>query len=46
VLGNREIAGRLFIGNATVKSHINRILAKTGVTDRRDAIAYARRLGR
>jgi DNA-binding NarL/FixJ family response regulator len=45
-LSNREIAGRLFIGNATVKTHINRIFAKIGVTDRRDAIAYARRLGR
>jgi DNA-binding NarL/FixJ family response regulator len=45
-LSNREISGRLFIGNATVKTHINRIFAKIGVTDRRDAIAYARRLGR
>ncbi|MDN3360093.1 response regulator transcription factor [Actinomadura sp. DC4] len=42
-LSNREIAGRLFIGNATVKTHINRIFAKIGVTDRAAAIAYARR---
>jgi DNA-binding NarL/FixJ family response regulator len=43
-LNNREIAGRLFIGNATVKTHINRIFAKIGVTDRGGAIAYARRM--
>ena len=43
-LANREIAGRLFISNATVKTHINRIFAKIGVTNRGDAIAYARRL--
>ena len=40
-LTNREIADRLFIGNATVKTHINRIFAKIGVTDRAGAIAYA-----
>jgi ATP/maltotriose-dependent transcriptional regulator MalT len=40
-LSNREITARLFIGNATVKTHINRIFAKIGVTDRRGAIAYA-----
>jgi DNA-binding NarL/FixJ family response regulator len=38
---NREITARLFIGNATVKTHINRIFAKIGVTDRQGAIAYA-----
>jgi DNA-binding NarL/FixJ family response regulator len=42
-LTNREIADQLFIGNATVKTHINRIFAKIGVTDRGGAIAYARR---
>ena len=41
-LTNREIAGQLFIGNATVKTHINRIFAKIGVTDRDGAIAYTR----
>ena len=29
-LSNREIAGQLFIGNATVKTHINRIFNKMG----------------
>ena len=43
-LNNREIAGRLFIGNATVKTHINRIFTKIGATNRRYAIAYARRI--
>jgi DNA-binding NarL/FixJ family response regulator len=40
-LSNREITERLFIGTATVKTHINRIFAKIGVRDRRGAIAYA-----
>jgi DNA-binding NarL/FixJ family response regulator len=40
-LSNREITERLFIGTATVKTHINRIFAKIGVGDRRGAIAYA-----
>ncbi len=42
-LTNREIAGHLFIGNATVKTHINRIFAKIGAANRQHAIAYARR---
>lgn len=41
---NREIARGLYIANATVKTHINRIFAKTGVTKRADAIAYAQTL--
>ena len=41
---NREIARGLFIANATVKTHINRIFAKTRVTNRADAIAYAKAL--
>jgi DNA-binding NarL/FixJ family response regulator len=45
-LTNREIAGRLFIGNATVKTHINRIFAKIGAGGREDAIAYAERVRR
>ncbi|MBN9748020.1 DNA-binding response regulator [Amycolatopsis sp. A1MSW2902] len=44
-LSNREIAGRLFIGEATVKSHINRIFAKIGVRDRAQAVRYAFRHG-
>jgi DNA-binding NarL/FixJ family response regulator len=40
-LSNREIAQRLFLSNATVKTHINRIFAKTGVRDRAQAVRYA-----
>lgn len=40
---NAEIAARLFIGDATVKTHINRIFAKTGSRDRAQAVAYAHR---
>jgi DNA-binding NarL/FixJ family response regulator len=38
---NREIAQTLFVGEATVKTHINRIFAKTGSRDRAQAIRYA-----
>lgn len=40
-LSNREIARELFISEATVKSHINRIFAKTSVRDRAQAVRYA-----
>jgi DNA-binding NarL/FixJ family response regulator len=40
-LSNAEIAQRLFLSNATVKTHINRIFAKTGVRDRAQAVRYA-----
>jgi len=43
-LTNREIAARLFISNATVKTHINRLFAKIGAHSRQDAIAYAQRV--
>jgi DNA-binding NarL/FixJ family response regulator len=42
-LSNTEIAARLFVSEATVKTHINRIFAKTGSRDRAQAIAYAHR---
>ena len=41
-LTNPEIAGRLYLSNHTVKTHINRIFAKTGSRDRAAAIGYAR----
>jgi DNA-binding NarL/FixJ family response regulator len=42
-LTNPEIAARLFLSNHTIKTHINRIFAKTGSRDRAAAIGYAHR---
>ena len=38
---NREIARALFVSEATVKTHVNRIFAKTGSRDRSQATRYA-----
>jgi DNA-binding NarL/FixJ family response regulator len=38
---NREIARTLFVSEATVKTHVNRIFAKTGSRDRVQAIRFA-----
>ncbi|WP_300610076.1 response regulator transcription factor [Trebonia sp.] len=38
---NREIARALFVSEATVKTHVNRIFAKTGSRDRVQATRYA-----
>jgi DNA-binding NarL/FixJ family response regulator len=40
-MSNAEIAAALFVSNATVKTHINHIFAKTGVSDRAQAVRYA-----
>ncbi|MFJ9430324.1 response regulator [Streptomyces sp. NPDC101490] len=40
-LSNQEIASRLRISTATVKTHINNLFAKTGVRDRAQAVRYA-----
>jgi DNA-binding NarL/FixJ family response regulator len=44
-LTNPEIAARLYVSGHTVKTHINRIFAKTGSRDRAAAIGYAHRHG-
>jgi DNA-binding NarL/FixJ family response regulator len=38
---NREIARALYVSEATVKTHVNRIFARTGSRDRTQAIRYA-----
>jgi DNA-binding NarL/FixJ family response regulator len=40
-LTNSEIAERLVVSGATVKSHVNRIFFKTGARDRAQAVVYA-----
>lgn len=44
-LSNTEIAARLFVSEATVKTHVNRIFTKTRSRDRSQAVAYAHRHG-
>ena len=40
-LSNAEIAERLVLSAATVKTHVNRIFYKTGARDRAQAVRYA-----
>lgn len=42
---NAEIGARLYVGEATVKTHVNRIFSKTASRDRAQAAAYAHRHG-
>jgi DNA-binding NarL/FixJ family response regulator len=44
-LSNAEIADKLRVSGATVKSHINHLLAKTGSRDRGQLVGYAFRHG-
>ena len=45
-LSNTEVAARLFVSEATVKTHVNHLLAKTACRDRAALVAYAYRTGR
>ncbi|WP_405374182.1 MULTISPECIES: response regulator [unclassified Microbacterium] len=44
-MSNGEIARRLFIGEATVKTHVSNVLQKLGARDRVAAVVYAHRHG-
>jgi ATP/maltotriose-dependent transcriptional regulator MalT len=44
-LSNQQIARRLVISEATVKTHINHLFAKASLRDRADAVRHTYRHG-
>jgi DNA-binding NarL/FixJ family response regulator len=44
-MNNTQIAAKLFLSEATVKTHVHRVLMKLGVADRAQAVAAAYRSG-
>ena len=44
-LSNSQIAEKLYLSEGTVKNHISNIYSKLGVSSRREASIWARKLG-
>ncbi len=44
-LSNTEIAAKFFLSEATVKTHVGRVLAKTGLRDRVALVVLAYEIG-
>jgi DNA-binding NarL/FixJ family response regulator len=44
-MSNTEIAGELFLGEATIKTHVGNVLAKLALRDRVQAVVYAYETG-